>query len=143
MTSRAPKDSRLKRQRRKAGAGNKMVKRAKTKKKVKSGNAVQEPERRSFVAIKDAMAGIARNFSDGADKVADILLDEKVKKKNQTGEKIKKETVSAFKALSSGVKQNLNGISLRDILCDTLYNTGRAAKITKDTCIEIFNDIME
>ena len=120
-----------------------MAKRTRPKKKEKKNSIRQGPDRKSFIAIRDSILDIGKKFSEKADKVADILLDEKIKKKNQTGESIKKETISMFKALSSSVKQNLNGITLKDVLCDASYNTGRAAKITKDTCMEIFNDIME
>ena len=52
----------------------------------------------------------------------------------------KKEDGSVIKNESNDIK---NSRKDNDVIADASYELGRAARIVKNTCVEIFNDIME
>ena len=89
------------------------------------------------------MSKLGGTFSDGADKVADIFLDKDEKGiVNKTGE-IKKEFICVFKNAAKGIRSDLKTIKTKDIVFNASHQLGRFVRITRDTCVEIFNDLME
>jgi len=94
-------------------------------------------------AIKKSLSDVGRCFSKGADKVADILLDNSQKKVSTKVKRLKEESVSVIKDVTFSIKKNLKNVKPADVLRGASYETGRFSRITKDTCVEIFNDLMK
>ncbi len=79
----------------------------------------------------------------GSDKVSDIVLDNSEGGRTAKLRKIKDGTVSVAKDILFTIKTNLGPLTLKGVLCDTSYELGRFSKITKNTCMDIFDDLME
>jgi hypothetical protein len=109
------------------------------KKKIKDKKAKRE----IFPAVKKSLSDIGKSFSQGADKMADILLDNREKKVSTKIKRLKEESFSVIKDVTFSIKNNLKNVKPMDLLCGASYQTGRLSRITKDTCVEIFNDLME
>jgi len=99
-------------------------------------------ERPAFRTIRNAVSGLGKVLSTGADNVADIFLDENLKGLSAKTGKLKKECVHTFKGAAKGLKKDLEIIKANDIVLDTSYGLGRLFRITKDTCTEIVNDLI-
>ncbi len=110
----------------------------------KSGESLKSRlEKGNGVAIKKSISDMGRVFSKGADKVADILLDKNEKRIGTKVKRIKDESVSVIKGVSSNIKESLKDVKSKKVLCDASYGIGRFSRIAKDTCVDIFNDLVE
>jgi hypothetical protein len=96
-----------------------------------------------YESVKRCLSDIGRSFSRGADKVADIFLDDSQKTKSEKGKRLKEETLNTFKEITSGIKESLKNLKSNQLLSDASYEIGRLSRIAKNTCVEIFNDLME
>ena len=116
-------------------------KRKLNKKRVKGKQ--DNADRRTFTAVKDTLSNIGKGFSEGTDKVADIVLDSSQKLEGAKIQRLKEATAGMVKNIFGGIKNNLKDIKSEDVLCDAAYQIGRYSKIVKDNCAQIFNDLME
>ena len=103
----------------------------------------EETQENTFAVIKKSFLDIGRSFSQGADEIADLLIEKSQKDKGEKFKKIKEALVSRVKKLGTGAKRSLKNLKPRDVLCDTSYEIGKLSKAVKNTCVEIFNDLME
>jgi hypothetical protein len=92
---------------------------------------------------KKSFSDTAKSFSEGTNKVTDILLDNSRKSAGVKARKIGKELVSTFEDIAGGLKSNFKNIKPADFLRGASYGTGKFIRIAKDTCAEIANDLME
>jgi len=97
----------------------------------------------TFTAIKKSLSDMGRTFSESADKVADLLLEGNKIKKGEKARKLKEDLISRIKDVASGIKRSLESVKPKDILCGGSYEIGKLSRITRNTCVEIFNDLMK
>ena len=97
----------------------------------------------TFLAVKKSLSDIGKTFSEGADKIADILLNSSQNNKSTKTREIKEELVSMVKDVASGIKRSLKNVKPKDILCKASYEIGKLSRIAKDKSVEIFDDLME
>ena len=76
--------------------------------------------------IKKSVTGIGQNFAQGAERVADIILDEASKPDGVKAKKITDETIATFKGLGRQFKSDLKGVKPRDFITAGAYDVGRA-----------------
>ena len=100
-------------------------------------------EKGTCAAIKKSISDLGRGFSKGADKVADILLDKSQERASNKAKRVKDESVSVIKEVSSNIKENLKDVKPKKVLCGASYGMGRFSRMAKDTCVDIFNDLVE
>jgi len=86
---------------------------------------MSEKKPRKKQAIKKSVAGIGSRLSRGADRVADIILDES--KDGAKGKKIADETVAMFKDMKEQLKHNSRDVKPQDIVSDAAFCVGRVA----------------
>jgi dGTP triphosphohydrolase len=115
------------------------VKRKKVKRKVKRRVKRKKETRDVFKDIKKSLSDIGDSLSEGADKIADLLLESGEKEKNAKVKKLKKQLVSTLEDIASGIKRSLGNVTPKDILCETSYEIGRLSRITRDKFVEIFD----
>jgi len=120
------------------------------KKKVKpaakyEAGAVEEKKvvKADSPSTSGALSEIGKTFSEGADEIADIVLDKNEKEFIQKVKKTKNECVAIFNGVAKVIKKGVKRINAKGVICDTSYQLGRSLKITINTCGGIFNDLME
>lgn len=101
---------------------------SKTRKNKKDSAATPKP-----LAKKRSVARGDKSFSEHANRVADIILDDNINAKGLKMKKIADETVSMFKDVTRQSKAELKKIDVRSFVCDTAYGAGRVSSIIKDT----------
>ncbi len=97
----------------------------------------------TFAAIKKSLSDIGGSLSEGADKVAGLLLENSQKDKGAKTRRLKKELVSMLEDVGSGIKRSLKKVKPKDVLCGASYEIGKLSRITRDACVKIFNGLME
>lgn len=97
---------------------------------------------RKTSAVKKSVSGIGKTFSDRADRVADIILDDDRKLKDTKAKRITNETVSMFKDVSRQLKANLKGVQPRDFLYDAAYNAGRFSRMTAQVSRKLWDHFL-
>ncbi|MBF0511512.1 MAG: hypothetical protein HQL13_04195 [Candidatus Omnitrophica bacterium] len=95
---------------------------------IKSGNnkEIKNVAQKAFI-IKKSMAGIGRNMSESAERVAEIILDEHKDIQGHKSQKIKDETISMFKGACKQFKSDLKGVKLKDFIAVGAYSAGKAS----------------
>ena len=96
--------------------------------------------------VKKSLSDISRSFSEGADKIASVLVEDSRKYKGVKAEKLKrlkKELAATIRGVGHGIKKGLKSVNPKDILRYTSHEMGRLSKATKDVCVKILDDLME
>lgn len=124
------------------------TKKTKKKKTGKKVSAKTRPGRTKDVlgAVKKSLSDISRSFSEGADKIASVLVEDTRKYKGVKPKKLKrlkKELAATIKGVGHGIKKGLNSVKPKDLLRYTAREMGKLSKATKDTCVKILDDLME
>ena len=102
---------------------------AKTKKKTSRLPARLDNDKKArdtIKALKTSLSEASRNFTEGAEKVADAVVYGKNKIKSKS---IKDETVATFKDIGRSIKKNMKGVKLRDVFLSIKYGIGRLANM--------------
>ena len=86
---------------------------------------------RKAAVIKKSMAGIGQGMSRGAERVADIILDEEKKLQGGKTKKITDETITMFKDVTRQLKSDLKGVKARDFVAVAAFNAGKASAAAK------------
>ncbi|UCC94623.1 MAG: hypothetical protein JSW40_07370 [Candidatus Omnitrophota bacterium] len=122
------------------------IKKGKVRKKISSirnqDSESGKTRKRVFIPIRKSLSDISRSFSEGADKVAGVLIDDSHKERNIKCKRLKEETLSLVADITSGIKRNLKNIEPGDFLCDATYGIGKFFRIAKDGCTKIFDDLI-
>lgn len=100
----------------------------KIRSKKKDSAAMPKP-----LAKKKPVARADQSFSEHADRVVDIILDDSFKVKGLKMKKIVDETASMFKDVTRHSKAELKKINLRGFICDTAYGAGKVSSMVKGT----------
>ena len=103
-------------------------------------------EQEVLAPIKRSLSQISKSFCRGADRIAAILVEDSGKTKGPEAKKlkrVKKELADTVKGVGCGLKQGLKSVKPKDVLRQAVYQLGRLSKATKDTCLGMFNDLME
>ncbi|MBF0503598.1 MAG: hypothetical protein HQL14_00710 [Candidatus Omnitrophica bacterium] len=87
--------------------------------------------RQKAAIIKKSMAGVRQNVSRGAERVAEIILDENKDQQGHKTQKITDETVAMFKGVSRQIRSDLKGVELGDFVAVGAYSAGKAAAAVK------------
>ena len=103
----------------------------------------KQTENTDHQAKRCTLSELGKTFSDGADEIAEIVLDKNEKEFGEKANKIKNECVSMFKNAGREINDGIKKIKAKEMFRDFSYQLGRSFRITKDTCSEIFNDLME
>ena len=90
-------------------------------------------------AIKTSVAGIGKRLSRGADRVADIILEED--KEGKKGKKIADETLLMFKDMKKQLKDNNKDVRPEDLVADAAFCVGRASGIVGRAVGSLLKDL--
>ncbi|MEI6437170.1 MAG: hypothetical protein WCO69_00295 [Candidatus Omnitrophota bacterium] len=90
-------------------------------------------------AIKKSVAGIGKRLSRGADRVADIILEDG--KDGKKGKKIADETVAMFKDMKQQLKDNNKDVTPVDLIGDAAFCVGRVSGIVGREVKTFFKDL--
>jgi len=92
---------------------------------------------------KTGLAGVARTFLKGTDRIADCLTASPKKGKRAKSKKLKDELVFVVKDIASSVNKNLKEINLKDGLHQAVYEIGKFSRDSRDSCAVILSDIFD
>ena len=98
--------------------------------------------KKKTLAISKSMSGVGKTFSDRADRVADIILEEDKMLKDTKAKRITGETVSMFKDVSRQIKANLKGVQPREFIYDAAYGIGRLSRMTALVSRKLWNQLL-
>jgi len=97
---------------------------------------------KTFTILRRTLKDFGKNFSQGADRLADICVESNGKGKTNKGKRLGKETIHIFKNLAAYTKYHLKDLSFKGMLCDTSYKIGQFSKIAKNKGRKIIKDIL-
>lgn len=93
----------------------------------------REPSRGyTFGALKSSFRDIGLGISSGTDKISDVFVDESEEGRRARGERLKKETVTMVKDIASHIKSNMEGTSIKSLMCDVSYGAARLSRKVGD-----------
>ncbi|MBF0330871.1 MAG: hypothetical protein HQL17_02960 [Candidatus Omnitrophica bacterium] len=81
--------------------------------------------------ICKSMSGLGQGISKGAERVADIILDEQGDAKGQKTKKVTDETLSMFKGVSKQLKSDLKGVKGSDLIGVIAFSAGKTSARVK------------
>lgn len=91
-------------------------------------------------AIKRSVAGIGKRLSSGADRVADIIIEED-QGDGQKGKKIVAETASMFKDMKTQFQSNTRDVQPKDLVKDAAFCVGRASGVVGRAVQSLIKDL--
>ena len=100
-------------------------------------------KRGAHTGVKEFLSDIGKSFSQSADKAADILLESSQKTESTKGRRLKEETFSMIRDITSQIRRSLKGVKPKDLLNNATYGMGRFSRMAKDTYREFFNDFIK
>ena len=100
-----------------------------------SGRKVSDTVR----AFKKSFSDAGKSFSEGTDRVAEVVADSRKLGKGVKAGKFKDETVKTFKNVARDVKENLRGVKFGDVMCGASYGLGKLSRKLRDGCSRIIH----
>ena len=89
---------------------------------------IKDTQRKAAV-IRKSVAGISKGFSRGAERVADIIIDEGQALKGQKAKLVKDETIQMFKGVSRQLKSDLGDVKAGDFISVAAYSAGKVSAV--------------
>ncbi|MBF0594502.1 MAG: hypothetical protein HQL22_06005 [Candidatus Omnitrophica bacterium] len=93
---------------------------------------------RKPAAIKQSMTGIGRRLTHGADRVAEIIVEDEPG--SPKGKMIADETAQMFKGMKKQFKENTKDVQPQDLIDDAAFCVGRASGVVSRAIRGFFKD---
>jgi hypothetical protein len=97
-------------------------------------------------ALRKSLLDISKDFSEGADKIASVLVEDNKKHKGVKAKKLKrlkKELAATIRDVGNDIKKGLKNVKPKDIFSSTSYEMGKLLKATKDTYVKILDNLIK
>lgn len=91
----------------------------------------------TFTALKNSLSDSVAELVTGADKIADIIVDDSEKGRKTRARRLGQESVSMVKDIARRIKEDMQGASLAAVVRDASYEAGKLSRMIKDTVCEI------
>ncbi|MBF0387271.1 MAG: hypothetical protein HQL20_05375 [Candidatus Omnitrophica bacterium] len=91
-------------------------------------------------AIKKSMAGIGERLSHGADRVAEIIVEEDIAE-GPKGQRIAGETARMFKGMKKQFAENTKDVKPQDLIDDAAFCVGRVAGVVGRSVRSFLKDL--
>lgn len=98
---------------------------------------------RGFRAVRKTCSDFGKNFTKGTNSIADAILDRTVKTKKERLGKVKTASVEFVKDLASGLKKDLQEVSVLEVTTEASYHAGKASAVVKEVSGKTWSMLMK
>lgn len=74
---------------------------------------------------RDGFSLIAHSFSEGTDRIANFIVEDKARHKGAKARKLKDELAFVAKDIASSISESLKTLRVKENLCRAAYETGK------------------
>lgn len=109
----------------------------------KEAKSISKKRGRAVSVLKKTAKDFGKDFSEGAEKLADICVEisDRSAESEGRGKKLAKETYFVFRKMALNAKENLKNFKLKRAIYDTFYQMGNLLRRSKNKSIKIFNEL--
>ena len=100
-------------------------------------------EAAGFRALQKTCAGFGETFTKGTSAIADVILDRTVTKKKERIARVGAASLEFFKELASGLKRDLQKVSVTDVMAEAAYEAGKATSGVKKVSGKTWSLLMQ
>lgn len=82
-------------------------------------------QRKKATEQKKGFSLIVKSFSEGTDRIANVIVEDKRKHKGIKAKKLKTELAFVAKDIASSINESLKALKVKENLCRAAYETGK------------------
>ena len=83
-------------------------------------------------ALGNSFVDLCAGLASGADKIADVIIDDSEKGRKTKGRRIGRESIAMVKNIARDIRRDVAQVSFTGIVCDASYATGRLSRSIRD-----------